>query len=180
MILRRSVIVAQYFYGVVKTVPLEFSASAATVIENGIKRPIQLLLENKCYPAALILTYSGVEMMAFLNLPRDKRDVTRSDFIDWAEKYMVPLLPQHLTGRDLYGARCGAFRGTDSRLTREGRSKTVSYEGTAKEAITLSTRELVTAFFTGIDSFLDGAQSDEEKAVLVAQRLEQMLETLPF
>ena len=140
------------------------------VIENGIKRPIRLLLKNECYPAALILTYSGMEMMAFLHLPPDRKDVMRSNFIAWAEKYMIPLLPQHLTGKDLYGARCGAFRGTDSRLVREGRCNVVR----------LPAAELANAFFGGIDSFLRDAERDEAKATLIAQKLELMTETLPF
>ncbi len=32
-----------------------------------------------------------------------------------AETYLVPALPQEISGKDLYGARCGVLRGTDSR-----------------------------------------------------------------
>lgn len=149
----------------------QFSAAVSQVIEDGIKRPIRLLLDNNCHPAALILTYSGIEMMTFLSLPLEKKDVMRSDFIAWAERYMVQRLSRHgLTGKDLYGARCSAFRGTDSRLVREGHCAIVR----------LSAGELANALFAGIDSFLRDVERDNAKTALVKQRLTRMCHTLPF
>jgi hypothetical protein len=161
-------------------------AFVTRVIENGIKHPVHLLLEHRCFPAALILTYSGVEMMAFLNMPLGKLDVTRSDFIDWADKYMAPHLPesasgQRITGKDLYGARCSALRGTDSRLAREGHCQLIRYASSAAgDAITIGVEELVRAFFRATDSFFAQMLADESRAAIVADRLEQMLKTLPF
>ena len=156
------------------------------MIENGIKRPVLLLLEHRCFPAALILTYSGIEMMAFLNMPPGKLDVTRSAFIDWADQFMTPYLApnasgQRITGKDLYGARCTAFRGTDSRLAREGHCQVIRYlAADARDAVTIAVEELVAAFFRAIDSFLAQALADETRAETVINRLEQMLKTLPF
>lgn len=150
------------------------------MIENGIKRPIRLLLENDCQAAALILTYSGMEMMAFLNMPRAKQDVTRSDFIDWSDKYMAPHLPQKLTGKDLYGARCGVLHGTDSRLAREGHTKLIRYRSTNEDASVVPVDLLVHSFFAGIDAFLAETSRNAAKTALIRERVEKMLKTLPF
>ena len=48
------------------------------VIHNGIKRGIRVALENNCLPAALILIYSGIDTMAYLNMPADQDDVHRA------------------------------------------------------------------------------------------------------
>ena len=161
-------------------------ASITRVIEDGIKRPIQLLVENHCLPAALILTYSGIEMMASLNMSSDRLDVTRSDFIDWADKYMVSYLPEtgygrRVTGKDLYGARCSALRGADSRLAREGHCRLIRYGKTDNErAITMRVEEFVSAFFHAIDIFVAEALIDETRATTITNRLDQMLKALPF
>lgn len=161
------------------------SASIARVIENGIKRPIRVLLDQNCYPAALILTYSGMEMMAFFNMPCDKPDVTRSDFIDWADTCMIRYLPRDITGReivgkDLYAARCGALRGTDARLAREGHCRRIRYSGDSGDAIRLEVKVIVEAFFAAVDVFLADLALDEKRAATASRRLDEMLTTLPF
>ena len=155
------------------------------MIENGIKRPVRLVLENHCLAAALILTYSGIEMMAFLDLPSGTLDVTRSAFIHWADKYVSPTLPQggsgpRITGKDLYGARCSALRGTDSRLAREGHCRLIRYASTNETATLVGVEELVSAFFRSVDAFVAETLRDEKRAELLRTRLEQMLKTLPF
>lgn len=124
-------------------------------------------------------------MMAFLDLPLGTLDVTRSAFIDWADKYVVLSLPQNrspstIAGRDLYGARCSALRGTDSRLAREGHCRLIRYASTNETATVVGVEELVNAFFRGVDAFLADALRDETKCAIVSQRLGQMLKTLPF
>lgn len=160
------------------------------VIENGIKRPIQLLLEHGCYPAALILIYSGMDTMAFLNMPASNTDVMRSDFMAWAARYMKLSCPQQVTAADLYGARCSVLHGgSQSRFTREGRGRSLEYfvgestpaDGTAsKELLRVPVEELVAAFFAGIDQFLGELTQDEAKARIAGARLSELLRSLPY
>src|SRR6185437_5506646 len=126
------------------------------VIENGIKRPIRLLMDAHCYPAAVILTYSGMDTMAFLNMPTNRSDVMRSDFIAWAERYVKIAVPDPPTGNDLYGTRCSVLHGgAPSRFTREGRGRLIRHTvETATDANTVAIRELVSAFFAGVDQFV--------------------------
>jgi hypothetical protein len=121
-----------------------------------------------------------MDMMAFLNLPKERQDVTRSDFIRWAETYLVPALSQKISGKDLYGARCGVLRGTDSRLTREGQSRMIRYRDSQEPATVLPVETLAFAFFTAVDAFVADALGSDSRAALLIQRLEQMLKILPF
>lgn len=75
-------------------------------IQNGIKHDIEVALTNERYRAATILIYAGMDAMAFLNIPAGHTEVSRDDFIRWAERYVRFPCREQLTGADLYGARC--------------------------------------------------------------------------
>jgi hypothetical protein len=140
--------------------------SVEAVIENGIKRPIRLLLDAGCYNAASILTYAGMDTMAFLGMPATKVDVMRSDFIAWTEQYMQVAVPDPPTGQDLYGMRCTVLHGgAPSRFTREGRGRPIDYVPVA---------ELVRAFFAGVDRFLAELALDPERTNAANRRMEEL------
>jgi hypothetical protein len=166
----------------------------ADVIENGIRRPIELLMRQHFYPAALILAYSGMDTMAFLNMPAARTDVMRSDFIEWADKYLHLSANPQLTGRDLYAARCSVLHGgAYSRLSRGGECSLIHHfargsdfdQSTSaapfeKTAVTVSVENLVTAFFLAVDSFLGEVSEDEHRAEAVQKRLKYLQTTLPY
>lgn len=139
------------------------AAAVEAVIERGIKRPIRLLLEARCYQAAVVLTYSGMDTMAFLNMPANRIDVMRSDFIAWAERYVKIRLPDPPTGKDLYGTRCTVLHGgAESRYTREGRGRNLP----------VPAAELVRAFFAGVNQFFAELSGDIERAEVANTRLD--------
>ncbi len=141
---------------------------AAVVIERGIKRPIEILLQQRSYPAALILIYSGMDTMAFLSMPAAKTDVMRSDFIAWAQQYIR--LPGFV-GADLYGARCSVLHGgAQSRFVREGRGR----------AIVVTPENLAKAFFEGVDRCLLEIASDAGRTETAEHRLKELLDSLPY
>jgi hypothetical protein len=152
------------------------SRAIDAVIEKGIKGPIQLLMDAHCYPAVLVLTYSGMDTMSFLNMPRNRSDVMRSDFIAWAGRYVKIALPNAPAGSDLYGMRCSVLHGgAPSRFTREGRGRPIRHAvATANGADAVAVTELVSAFFSGIDQFLMDLASDASKAELAGRRLEEL------
>lgn len=143
------------------------------LIENGIKRPIRLLMDAHCYPAAIILTYSGMDTMAFLNMPANSSDVMRSDFIGWTEQYVKIAVPDPPTGNDLYGTRCSVLHGgAPSRFTREGRGRLIRHAAEpAREANTVAVTDLVSAFFAGMDRFLADLANDPGKAEIASRRV---------
>jgi hypothetical protein len=99
------------------------------VVYTGIKHPIRLLIDSECFPAAVTLIYSGMDAMAFLNMPPQQTDVTCDDFVQWAERYIHFPCQEQLSGLDLYGARCSVLHthGIKSRLSRQGKCRMVGY-----------------------------------------------------
>ena len=140
------------------------------VIEGGIKRPIELVMNAGHYPAALVLTYSGMDTMAFLNMAAERSDVMRSDFITWAERY-IQLPGAGITARDLYGARCSVLHGgAPSRLSR----------GAECRPVHVSVPDLVSAFFRGVDLFLAEIEKVPSQAAVVARRLGYLAAAMPY
>ncbi len=147
------------------------SSAVEAVIENGIKRPIKLLLEERCDAAALILIDSGMDTMAFLNMPENRTDVMRSDFIAWTEKYVRIASSDPPTGKDLYGARCSVLHGgAPSRFTREGRGRLMRHVA----------EEPANAFVAGVDQFLADIAVDAERANIANRRLEELRANGPY
>jgi hypothetical protein len=163
------------------------------VVYNGIKRPIGLLLDSECFPAAVTLIYSGMDAMAFLSMPSKQNDVTGGDFIQWTERYIHFPCKEQLSGLDLYGARCSVLHahGIKSRLSRQGKCRMVGYADymvpevyyrpkVSTELVMVSIRGLAEAFFSGVDAFLIDLFSDSVKAALAEERLTWMHHTFPY
>lgn len=141
------------------------SGAVEAVIERGIKDPIRFLLEASRYPAAIALTYSGMDTMAFLNMAGHRDYVMRSDFIAWTERYVKIALPDPPTGKDLYGTRCTVLHGgARSRFTHEGRGRNLQVPAI----------KLVRAFFAGMDMFLAELADDAERAEIANRRLGEL------
>jgi len=58
------------------------------VIQRGIKDDIDFNHNAERFRATILLIYAAMDAMAFLNMPAGQLDVTRKDFINWAEKYL--------------------------------------------------------------------------------------------
>jgi hypothetical protein len=166
--------------------------SIINVVHNGIKRPIRLLIDSDCYPAAVTLTYSGIDAMAFLNMPSAQTEVTQKDFVKWAERYICFPCEGQLSGLDLYGARCSVLHahGAASRLSRKGKCRMIGYTdqmvpevvyrpGIRRDFVVVSIRGLVEAFFTGVDHFLVDLFANSQKASVANERFRNMHHTLP-
>ena len=50
-------------------------------IHKGIRRGIEVAIQNGCLGSAIILVYSGIDAMAYLGMPTAQEDVTREDFL---------------------------------------------------------------------------------------------------
>jgi hypothetical protein len=90
------------------------------VIHGGIRKGIIVTIENGCLGSAVILILSAIDAMAYLSMPESQQDVTRTDFVRWADKYTRFPGREQLTGEDLYGARCAMLHsyGARSRMSR--------------------------------------------------------------
>jgi hypothetical protein len=167
--------------------------SISNVIHAGIKQGIEVLLEQKCYSSAVILIYAGIDAMAFLSLPEDQQDVTRADFIRWAEQSIYFPCQEQLTGLDLYGARCGMRHNYSvmSRLSREGKCREIGYVDqsdpeviynpqTAQDLVMVSITGLAAAFFKGVDRFIIDVFGDPVRASLAWKRLSHLVHYVPY
>jgi len=163
-------------------------------IHKGIKRDIQITLDNNCLRATVILIYAGMDAMAFLDMPKGQTEVKRKDFIDWAERYIHFPCKEQLTGADLYGARCSMLHayGAVSRMSNAGECRVIGYmdkslpeiryetDEALKHLVLVSIPALKDAFFKGIDKFLVDAFSDKKKAEIVEERLRTFVQQFPY
>ncbi len=163
------------------------------VIQNGIKRGIRVALESECYGAVVVLVYSGLDTMAYLDMPPDQDDVTRKDFVEWAEKYIRFPCEKQVSGLDLYGARCGVLHthGAFSRLNREGKCRVIGYAdrmvpevvyqpSVSEGLVMVSIDGLVRAFFDGMDEFLVHLFANPTKAKAAERRFRRINHTIPY
>jgi hypothetical protein len=137
--------------------------------------------------------------MAYLAMPAGKLDVMRSDFTDWAEKYMIfEGSSPRPTAQDLYGARCGILhgQGTACRRTREGKCQAIQFVLKETTSLDLSgepnrkldpnsaflkvdVEEFVKAFINGARWFLSSLRQDPRALKLASDRLGEITESIP-
>lgn len=162
-------------------------------VHSGIKRGVRVALENDCLGSAVILILCGVDAMAYLDMPASQDDVTRGDFVRWAERYIKFPCKEQLTGLDLYGARCAMLHnyGIASDLSRKGKCRQVGYmdksvpevgfdPNVSKDLVLVSVPALADAFFSGVDKFLVDLFADKKRARIAEQRLKKLVQAIPF
>jgi hypothetical protein len=159
------------------------------VVEEGIKRSIRVALAEKCYGAAVILIYAGIDAMAFLGMPSSHEDVTRDDFIAWVDRFIYFPCKEQVSGLEFYGARCGMLHNYSafSRLSREGKCRIIGYVDesvpevmTAAEVphlVLVSIVALAQAFSVGVDAFLNEISKDTARAGVAAARLNKLVQS---
>jgi hypothetical protein len=164
------------------------------VIHNGIRKGINVTLENGCEGSAVILILSAIDTMAYLSMPQEQEDVTKTDFIGWADRYIRFPGTEQLTGADLYGARCAMLHsyGIVSQLSREGKCRMVAYmdasnppvrfnAAVSRELVLVSVPALKIALFQGIDRFLIDTYKDpnSKAAKLAGERFRNLVHKIP-
>lgn len=149
------------------------------------------LKDNRFIGPGLILLYSAIDIMAWLNCPKDKKDVNREAFEKWTNKYLLtdPNLPCSAT--DLYAARCGMVHSFSSvsRLLREKEAREIWYARSEKSAeflqnyikskkmdsiIVIEIEKLNDCLMEAIKKFDHVLLSDTKKADIVYKRADQL------
>lgn len=153
------------------------------------------LLKSELRLPGLVLIYAGIDIMASLNRPQEKEAVTRSDFIQWAEEYLLRVGRLGCEARDLYGARCGLLHtySAESALSEAEEAKEIWYAwGTGRpedlqrlieaQGITAASAihidDLMAAFRRGVKLFERSLYDDPERAELVYGRAGKFLATM--
>lgn len=169
-----------------------------TIIERHFKEleeAIQLTLDAKKQLPTLILIYSSIDILAWLNRPSTHPDVVRSDFISWVDNYLLPDSNLHCSSIDLYAARCGIIHSyaAESKLSREGKAKQIWYtwgKGEVKRlesrikqakldniAVAVQIEELFNALKSGLVRFITSLDADPNHAKSVYERAHRKLFT---
>ena len=80
--------------------------------------------------ASLILIYSTIDSLAWLNIPDLTTATSERSFCEWLELYLLPCtVSLGCNAIDLYGARCGLLhtRSSISSKSRQGKAKQIMY-----------------------------------------------------
>ncbi len=159
-----------------------------------IKAGINVTIENQCGGSAVILILTAIDAMAYLTMPRGQEDVTRQDFIRWADEYIRFPGQEQLTGEDLYGARCAMLHnyGVQSRMSRKGECRAILWADNmdppilfrpekSNQHVLVSIIGLKDALFRGMDRFLAEVDADpnSEKTKLTKERLPSLVVAMP-
>ncbi len=158
------------------------------IIQEGIKGDIDFCVKHDRYRAVLTLIYAAMDQMAFLSMPEEQEDVTRTDFLNWVDRYLQMPYQHSPTSMELYGARCAQLHsyGVQSRLSREKGVRliahvdimvpAVKYDAQVKpKYLILSIHALKESLFSGINKFMIDVHEDAETLSKVNKRLHWML-----
>jgi hypothetical protein len=143
---------------------------------------IEACIQDKRIVPALMLIYSGIDVLASL----DQGKSTRSSFMKWVDEYLLKSHPFPCTSLELYAARCGILHTltAESDLSREGKARQIVYAwGTAKaedlqeasnriggyDHVAIHVSELHQAFQHGVAAFIEDLQQDSARMKKIAK-----------
>jgi len=147
---------------------------------------ISFLLDGKFIGPALVVIYSTIDVLAWLDRPVSKADSDRSDFVQWVDRYLLPGHDFNVDAIDLYAARCSILHSytSISSLSRNRQAREICYAwGTAskgdlqatidpsdRDAVAIQLDDLLDALEQGADSFLaafEGAPGKHARAEMI-------------
>jgi hypothetical protein len=155
---------------------------------------IEICIEKKLIGPALILIYSGIDTMGWLN--STEKNATRNSFMNWVDTYLLKAKPLPCTSLDLYAARCGLLHSftPDSQLSSSGRARYINYAwGTAivqdlqrtidvanksDECVAIHIKDLYEAWRLGVLKFTEELENDPEKKAKVYQKAGRFFDEL--
>src|SRR5579862_4676042 len=74
-------------------------------VQNGMKRDIDIAIENDCLRAAIILIFAAMDAMGHIGRPAGKVYNEPSDFYAWVDKYFDLGTTTKITPQEWYAAR---------------------------------------------------------------------------
>ncbi|HVN49282.1 MAG TPA: hypothetical protein VMU30_10745 [Bacteroidota bacterium] len=153
---------------------------------NELIYSIDLCFKNQFLLPGLTLLYSLIDIMAWLSRPSEQDDVTRSDFINWVNKYLLSVNNFNCTAQDLYGARCALIHsGTaESKLSRDGGARSIYYtignkdaqrlqndvDSVGCNAVVIQVDVLFKTLINSIENFKNDIQNNLQLADIVNER----------
>ena len=77
----------------------------------GLFEGVKACQERACIHSTLILSYTLMDVSAFLDLPAGNRHSSGAAFVSWAKRYLKPDETLGVSADDLWIARCGVVHG---------------------------------------------------------------------
>ncbi len=147
---------------------------------------IGLCLSSHHRMPALVLIYSGIDFAANLGRPEHQSHVTRSDFVNWAERFMECQRRLGVSGLDLYAARCAVLHTytMNSSLNDQGKAKPIFYawgnanieepmrllSSLGRPEVVIKIEDLFATYTEGLAAFCAALGDDRSLAALVEAR----------
>jgi hypothetical protein len=168
-----------------------FETVAAELVQT-----VDVLSERQLRLPALLVLYAGIDIMASLDRPESSSEVKPTDFVKWADRYLLAGTRLACSAEDLYAARCGLLHTyvAESRRSRDGKATQIWYawgDASAEElqarinvaevppAVAVHVGDLSAAFRLGIERFKQSILDESEKANLVYERAAKFFGNLP-
>jgi hypothetical protein len=168
-----------------------------TLLKNFIQltTAITTCIQLKLQIPTLILLYSSLDIMGYLNMPEDRVHNTAQDFNLWVDKYYLPNLGnKRCRAIDLYSARCGLLHSMsyESDLTRGRKARSIVYalgnasvevleraaESLHRDDFVLHVDDMERALRIGLGAFLQDTSRDEKKLQIVMTRAHKMFASI--
>lgn len=147
---------------------------------------IQICIEKELITPSLILIYSAIDIMSWLNSEHPKESV-KARFTHWVDRYMLSAKPLKCTAIELYGARCGLVHTftAESDLSQQGTIRQIIYASGASKAsklsamittaklsnyVPLQVEELLEAVRRGLEAFKKELSGNPSKAAKVSAK----------
>jgi hypothetical protein len=168
-----------------------FESAATELVEA-----IDVLSKSQLRLPAMLILYTGIDIMASLDRSESSAEVKSSDFVKWADRYLLPGTHLACNAEDLYAARCGLLHTyiAESRRSRKGKARQIWYswgDASADElqaiidvadvppAVAVHVDDLSAAFRLGIERFKQSTLDDSERANRVYDRAGNFFGNLP-
>jgi hypothetical protein len=137
-------------------------------------------MERKSYLSSLVLFFSAVDTLGWLD--SDDAFATKTSFVQWVERYLLPCSSLRCTALDLYAARCGLLHtfSPESALASRGEARRICWAfggadpGTLGDVVgsepdpelfvTLHVSDLHAAWLEGLQAFLEQLDSSPTRA----------------
>ncbi|HEY5124999.1 MAG TPA: hypothetical protein VIK14_14800 [Ignavibacteria bacterium] len=161
-------------------------------INEGIRRSININLDNKCFGAAIILIFAGIDAMSCLNREEEKDYNDSIDFKIWVEKYFHVFGQTKITPEEWWAARNAIIHtyGAYSKLHNEQDVRVLSWMVKAlpniiynpkidKDLVLVDILAMRDAFFTGMENFLIESFADSTRKQIMEDRISKLIMTLP-
>ena len=150
-------------------------------------KAIEILQKEKCFEAALMLTYSGIDHLSWLSNPGE--ETGGADFKAWAEKYL-DLGSIGCSSNDLWSARCGLLHtaAAESRDFRNNKAKLVYYidgavrvsENADPNVVFVHVTNLFVSFLQGAVRCVGDCEVEPAKLALIEGKASRVLAWRPY